>query len=207
MAPISARTKATLLQEADAGRIYCEQILENTAGAQHSAGVGATIGKGILNALEFTALFIHDSNVLLIDLVQSDTALRANLYSRQIILTGYESLLQLKNLLAKGFQAQAVAALGPGVQAQVRGAHSTVTHLFEKWRQNFGDIRHGLAGHREGDREARRQLLASIDYERVAAHLGEVQGALIPVLTLFVDLTQRLVPEEGQSDPGSPPKP
>jgi hypothetical protein len=150
-----------------------------------------------LNVLEFLALIQHDQSAILVQLLDATTRLQVILFARLLLLTVYESLKQLRGLLAKPFQDELALALGTHPEGtSARAAHSRVARLFAEWEREFGPTRNKVIAHHDADPEVRLQLLESIDADNLALRAYEVGSGLLPLQGDLARYTRRFLANE-----------
>lgn len=146
----------------------------------------------VLNAYEFVLLLQHDLSLLLSGLVQENTRLGTSMYARLLILALYESSKQMQKLLAKDFREQVVRVLDPDDDHRLKALHKRVSKIFDVSRQNFGVVRHGLAGHWTHDPEERQELIDHAEIQSVVDLVIEMLKLIQNLVNLFSTYFQTL---------------
>jgi hypothetical protein len=155
--PVSDETRAEMIRLAEEGQRLSAAILPYATAARRRGDSD----ESVLNALEFVVLFQFELNTCVKAVAQSLPGLEAKFHARSLVLTVIESLLTMRRLLARDFRSQLVAALRePALDQKLKSLHSEVDKLFEDCNSRFGEVRDGLAAHRDADPEVRLGLLA-----------------------------------------------
>lgn len=128
----------------------------------------------VFNAFEYVWLLEFDLAALLERMFKARTDMEAKLYARLLILTMYESLLEMRRLFAKSLREQAVDAMADDTaDLSFKRLHARIESLFRTCRKRFGRVRNELVAHRTGDPELRSQLLLAVDTDLVGRLAGE----------------------------------
>lgn len=163
--PASEKSRAEIARVAEEGQQIAEEVL-SVAVTGRRRGIGPN---HIFNALEFVVLFQFELNTCLKALAQARPGLEPKFHARSLVLTILESLLTMRRLLAKDFRSQLIAeSMMPGLDQKLKTLHSEVNRAFEDCNLRFGEVRDGLAAHRDADPEVRLRLLERVDAEDAA---------------------------------------
>lgn len=137
----------------------------------------------VLDAIDFGLLTRFEIVTLLGDMVKVGSDFSALLYSRLLLLSIYESTKTLRTVLDHEFRA-AFLDLVPGEEwdERLKNCHSDLNRFFDQLAKSFGEVRKGVAGHRDPDYETRLKLLD-------AAHPEDIADVAIR----FAEITQPLL--------------
>jgi hypothetical protein len=172
-------SRVEMVRLAKEGQRLAEETLAYSSAARQR---GESAGH-VLNSVEFVMLFQFELNTCLKAVLNSELALEAKFHSRSLVLTVFESLNTLRRLLAKSFRSELVGSLGrpPGLELQLKSLHSAVNALFEDCNSRFGDVRDGLAAHRDPDPEVRLRLVERVDAQEAV----DLAYETLKVLNMF----------------------
>jgi len=185
--PMTARTAAHVIAVSDEVARNAAVILEHVVRLRKSqSGQSPHPDAEIQNAVEFVLLTMHDSAVLLSDLVRHTGTLRSNLYARLLQLTVHESAKTLRTVLGRDFRARMVEVVGgDDSDAVLRTAHSAVTAIFRDSESQFGGLRDAVGAHRDREAQVRSGHIESVSEEDVAILAERLGLAMHPLLQIF----------------------
>jgi hypothetical protein len=152
--------------------------------------VGAEGIAELYRVLEFTSLVQLDIACLYADYLLHEDAPRAHVYARFLILTIYESTRTYRSLLGKRLQRKLSEQEGSVVfLQQVRAAHKELCAVSERADRVYGEVRNGVAAHR--DEEAVMQLgrLREIGGDEFHELVAAFHAALNTLVVLLADFS------------------
>jgi hypothetical protein len=167
----------------------------------------------LYRVLEFTAVLRYDVTVIFADYVSYEMTERSHVYSRFLILTLYESTKTYRRLLGKNLQKKlANDKAASEFLARARGAHKALSAVADEVAKRYGDIREGIAAHRDEEALAQLERLRSIGgeevanvFERFTRALGELEHLLHDFLRVIKQafelyLRQMILPVGGEAN-------
>jgi hypothetical protein len=123
----------------------------------------------LFRVLEFTLLLRFDLSILFADYVENEHRPQAHVYARFLILTIYEGAKTYRHLLGKQLQAELASSDdAKELIPHIRRVHKALNTIASEAEKVYGDVRNGIAAHRDADAIIQLRRLRDIGGEELA---------------------------------------
>jgi hypothetical protein len=150
----------TIIKSASHGLAICEDIAGRDAAARASNTQGVPHVE-FLNVQGFLWEFELELACLLDDYIRSRGE-RRWLYARLLFLSLFESTKTLRRIFSIAYRREVEAVLGEESRNELNEIHRYIQSIFEDLNKTYGDVRNGLAAHRDPDARVRFKLLSTL---------------------------------------------
>lgn len=164
-----ATRSALLLQLSEAATAADNTLPDVAAVRQMFARLEMNHVAELFRVLEFTLLLRFDLSILFADYVENEHRPQAHVYARFLILTIYEGARTYRHLLGKQLQAELASSDdSKELIPHIRRVHKALNTIASEAEQVYGDVRNGIAAHRDADAIVQLRRLRDIGGEELA---------------------------------------
>lgn len=168
--PITEGTRRALVEICQRCQRQSQTLLQNVVWLRRQ-GLGRDDDdwSRVFDGFELAQLANFEIAAFLENMVAEELDLKANLFARYLLHAIYENSKSLRGLLNHEFRASVEKVIARAdVDQALRAAHSRISQVFRDSDRGFGDVRNGIAGHRDADAETRIMLIEKTDAQPIA---------------------------------------
>jgi hypothetical protein len=148
----------------------------------------------LYQVLEFSALLNFDLAILFADYVRHELAPKSHVYARFVVLTIYEGTKTYRQLLGRELQdILAADSSSRPLVPLIRGVHKALNAVATDAEHKYGDVRNGIAAHRDVEAVAQLKRLRGIGGEELAQFVERFLQAAGELEKLLAQVSKGLV--------------